>query len=834
MRLSELQNGEEGVIVRIKGRGAFRKRITEMGFVRNKTVKVIRNAPLNDPIEYEVMGYKVMLRRNEASMVEIITPAEAENLPQANYNGVFTNEWFEKSVKEKVKEINVVLVGNPNCGKTTFFNFASDSNEKTGNYSGVTVDTHHAEFRHKGYLFKITDLPGTYSLSAYSPEELYVRNYILENYPDVVINVLDSSNLERNLFLTTQLIDMDVSLVVALNMYDELERSGAKFDYQALGKMLGFPIVPTTSSKGIGITDVFDKVINVYTNKEKISRHIHVNYGEAIESGICRIQSTIWENKTITDQLSSRFIALKLLEKDKDAPRLIQNAPNCNEIIAETGIAVKKIEADFHEDSETAISNARYGFIAGALRETFEQGPPDRRNVSSVIDAFLTHKYYGYPIFVIFIFLMFYFTFTLGKYPVSWLELIIAGIGDLATSILPNGIIQDLLVKGIIDGVGGVLVFLPNILLLFLFISLMEDTGYMARAVFLTDKMMHKIGLHGRSFIPLIMGFGCNVPAIMATRTIENRNSRLVTMLMIPFMSCSARLPVYILVISAVFPHFPGLVLFGIYLTGVIIAILMAFLLRKALLRKKELPFVMELPPYRMPTARSIFKHMWFKSSSYLKKMGGVIMIASVIIWALGYFPRNKEMQNKQQHEFATVEKQYTRLLSAETDSTDALHRKILSSKRDSTLQALTTTYESAHMEQSYIGKLGKSMLPVMQPLGFDWKISVSLLSGFAAKEVVVSSMSVLYQANDEKEGLISKIQNEKYVSGKNTGQNIFSIPVALAFLIFVLIYSPCISTITALKVESGSWKWALMSFGWSTILAWTMAFLAYHFASLF
>jgi ferrous iron transport protein B len=783
MRLSELQNGEEGVIVRIKGRGAFRKRITEMGFVRNKTVKVIRNAPLNDPIEYEVMGYKVMLRRNEASMVEIITPAEAENLPQANYNGVFTNEWFEKSVKEKVKEINVVLVGNPNCGKTTFFNFASDSNEKTGNYSGVTVDTHHAEFRHKGYLFKITDLPGTYSLSAYSPEELYVRNYI---------------------------------------------------DYQALGKMLGFPIVPTTSSKGIGITDVFDKVINVYTNKEKVSRHIHVNYGEAIESGICRIQSTIWENKTITDQLSSRFIALKLLEKDKDAPRLIQNAPNYDEIIAETGIAVKKIEADFHEDSETAISNARYGFIAGALRETFEQGPPDRRNVSSVIDAFLTHKYYGYPIFVIFIFLMFYFTFTLGKYPVSWLEQIIAGIGDLATSILPNGIIQDLLVKGIIDGVGGVLVFLPNILLLFLFISLMEDTGYMARAVFLTDKMMHKIGLHGRSFIPLIMGFGCNVPAIMATRTIENRNSRLVTMLMIPFMSCSARLPVYILVISAVFPHFPGLVLFGIYLTGVIIAILMAFLLRKALLRKKELPFVMELPPYRMPTARSIFKHMWFKSSSYLKKMGGVIMIASVIIWALGYFPRNKEIQNKQKHEFATVEKQYTRLLSAETDSTDALHRKILSSKRDSTLQALTTTYESAHMEQSYIGKLGKAMLPVMQPLGFDWKISVSLLSGFAAKEVVVSSMSVLYQANNEKEGLISKIQNEKYVSGKDTGRNIFSIPVALAFLIFVLIYSPCISTITALKVESGSWKWALMSFGWSTILAWTMAFLVYHFASLF
>jgi ferrous iron transport protein B len=834
MLLSELQNGEEGVIVKIKGRGAFRKRITEMGFVRNKTVKVIRNAPLNDPIEYEVMGYKVMLRRNEASMVEIITPIEAKNLPQANYNGVFTNEWFEKSVKEKVKEINVVLVGNPNCGKTTFFNFASDSNEKTGNYSGVTVDTHHAELRHKGYLFKITDLPGTYSLSAYSPEELFVRNYILENYPDVVINVLDSSNLERNLFLTTQLIDMDVSLVVALNMYDELERSGAKFDYKALGKLLGFPIVPTTSSKGIGILDVFDKVINVYTNKEKVSRHIHVNYGEAIESGICRIQSTIWGNKSITDQLSSRFIALKLLEKDKDAPRLIQNAPNHDEIISEAAIAIRKIEDDFHEDSETAISNARYGFVAGALRETFEQGPPDRRNVSSVIDAFLTHKYYGYPIFLLFIFLMFYFTFTLGKYPVGWLEQILAGISELATSILPNGVIQDLLVKGIIGGVGGVLVFLPNILLLFLFISLMEDTGYMARAVFLTDKMMHKIGLHGRSFIPLIMGFGCNVPAIMATRTIENRNSRLVTMLMIPFMSCSARLPVYILVISAVFPQFPGLILFGIYATGVMVAILMAFLLRKALLRKKELPFVMELPPYRMPTARSIFKHMWFKSSAYLKKMGGVIMLASVIIWALGYFPRNSEMQNKQQHEIAVIEKQYTRLLSAETDSTDALHRNILSTKRDSTLQTINTLYESKHMEQSYIGRLGKAMLPIMQPLGFDWKISISLLSGFAAKEVVVSSMSVLYQANNEKNGLVSKIQNEKYVTGKDIGRNIFSIPAALAFLIFVLIYSPCISTITALKVESGSWKWALISFGWSTFLAWTLAFLVYQFASLF
>lgn len=834
MFLSELKSGEQGIIVGVKGRGAFRRRITEMGFIKNKTVSVIRNAPLNDPIEYQILGYKVMLRRSEASLIEVITPEEAGIEQLSAYNGVFADESLVRKAKEKGKVIEVALVGNPNCGKTTFFNFASQSNENTGNYSGVTVDTHVAEFRYKGYLFRITDLPGTYSLSAYSPDELYVRNYILNHYPDVVINVVDASNLERNLFLTTQLIDMDIRMVVALNMYDELENSGAIFNYKALSQLLGFPIVSTVSSKNKGVTDVFDRVINVFAEKEKSIRHIHVNYGDAIESAICRIQSCVWENKSITDVHSSRFIAIKLIEKDKDIQRIINDTANKDIINKEAIACIKKLEADFADDTETIVSEARYGFVAGALHETLLVGKPNRRNASAVIDSFLTHKYYGYPIFLAFIFLMFYFTFSLGQYPVSWLQQLLGVVVELVNTIIPDGVIRNLISNGILGGVGGVLVFLPNILLLFLFISFMEDTGYMARAVFLTDKFMHKVGLHGRSFIPLIMGFGCNVPAIMATRTIENRNNRLLTMLLVPFMSCSARLPVYVLIISAVFPSYPGLMLFAVYATGVLIAVVMAFLLRKVLIKKKDLPFVMELPPYRLPTIRSVIKHVWFKSSSYLKKMGGIILIASVLIWALTYFPHNADNQLLYQAEVNKIEKKYSRLLSIETDSNDVMTRNLLTMQHDSALQRSTKEYEREHLEHSYIGKLGQAIQPVMAPLGFDWRISVSLVSGLAAKEVIISSMSVLYQATDENNGLVSKIRDEKYVEGTKCGQSVFSVPVALALLIFILLYSPCIATITALKTESGSWRWALFSFTWSTFLAWFAAMLVYQVSSLF
>jgi len=429
---------------------------------------------------------------------------------------------------------------------------------------------------------------------------------------------------------------------------------------------------------------------------------------------------------------------------------------------------------------------------------------------------------------------MFYLTFSLGQYPVSWLQQILFVIIELVNSIIPEGSIQNLISNGIIGGVGGVLVFLPNIILLFLFISFMEDTGYMARAVFLTDRLMHKIGLHGRSFIPLIMGFGCNVPAIMATRTIENRNNRLLTMLLIPFMSCSARLPVYVLVISAVFPSFPGLMLFGIYATGVLIAILMAFLLRKVLIRKADLPFVMELPPYRLPTGRSVMKHVWFKSSSYLKKMGGIIMIASVIIWAMTYFPQNKKNNTLYLKNLRQVEIKYARLLSSEVDSNDVIARNNLSIQHDSVVKEITTKHEREHLEHSYIGQFGQFIQPIMAPLGFDWRISVSLVSGLAAKEVIVSSMSVLYQASDKNNGLVAKIKEEKYDSGNKLGQHVFSVPVALAFLLFVLLYSPCIATITALRAESGSWKWALFSLFWSTFLAWFSAMFIYQVLSFF
>lgn len=821
MRLSELNTGEKGVIVKVLGHGGFRKRIVEMGFIKGKTVEVILNAPLKDPIKYRLLDYEISLRRQEAEMIEVVSEQEAHTT-QSPYHGSITEEITVPEAemvalaKGKRRTINVALVGNPNCGKTSLFNIASGAHEHVGNYSGVTVDAKEGFFDFQGYHFRIVDLPGTYSLSAYTPEEIYVRKHIIDETPDVIINVVDASNLERNFYLTTQLIDMNVRMVIALNMYDELEASGNKLDYLKLSQLFGVPMVPTVCRKGEGVDKLFHVIIGIYEGSDFLTqkkaeirtevledlrdwhetyvpdhkfgshseeehirprgifRHIHINHGPELERSIQAVKKLISVNEQIRHKYSTRFLAIKLLEDDKDIELFVETLPNGGEILALRDKEVQRIYNVMNEDSEQAITDAKYGFITGALKETFTDNHMEKEQTTRVIDSIVTHRIWGYPIFFLFLYIMFEGTFVLGDYPMQGIEWLVDQLGNLIRNNMAEGPLKDMLVDGIIGGVGGVIVFLPNILILYFFISVMEDSGYMARAAFIMDKIMHRMGLHGKSFIPLIMGFGCNVPAIMASRTIEDRKCRLITMLVNPLMSCSARLPIYLVMVGAFFPNQASFVLLCIYATGIILAVLMARLFSKFLVKGDDAPFVMELPPYRMPTTKSILRHTWEKGAQYLKKMGGIIMIASIIIWFLGYYPQHDA--------YETVAEQ---------------------------------------QENSYIGQIGKAVEPVIEPLGFDWKLGIGLISGVGAKELVVSTLGVLYT-------------NEEDVENVNLSNRIPITPLAaLAYMLFVLIYFPCIATLAAIKQESGSWKWALFAAGYTTVLAWCIAFVVYQLGNL-
>lgn len=838
MNLATLKDGESGVIIRVKGRGAFRKRIIEMGFVRGKKITVIKNAPLKDPIEYQVMGYFVSLRRSEAGMIEVMTPEEAARQISSVSNIPITEDVLLSTGKKAGKSIHVALVGNPNSGKTSIFNLLSHSNEKVGNYSGVTIESKEAGFNHKGYDFRITDLPGTYSLTAYTPEEIYVREYLLNNSPDVVINVVDGSNLERNLYLTTQLIDMDQRVVIALNMYDELTDNGDKLDFKILGRMMGTPFVPTVGRKGEGLTELLDRVINVYSDKDKTSRHIHIQYGEEMEQSIKSIQKVIRvpSNELVTNMYSSRYLAIKLMEKDRQVEKLLDKAASYKEVLAVANQEIVRLEKLYGEDAESLITDAKYGFIAGALKETYKKSYSAKSNRSERIDAILTHHLWGIPVFIAFLWLMFQSTFTLGRYPMNGIQYGISYLGELIQAQMPDGPFKDLLIQGIIAGVGGVIVFLPNILILFLFISIMEDTGYMARAAFIMDKLMHKIGLHGRSFIPLIMGFGCNVPAIMATRTIENRQDRILTMLINPFMSCSARLPVYILLIGAFFPNHSGSMLFFIYSTGILTAIVMAILFKRTLFRSEGLPFVMELPPYRVPTIRATVRHMWNRTSQYLKKMGGIILIASIIIWAMGYYPKPSAYSKNYTSMAAQINNVYDSLGTTSKVTYGSEDLTSVELKRKAELQAIEANKKGEEQEFSIIGHIGKIIEPIMRPLGFDWRMSVSILSGVAAKEIVVSTLGVLYHADpDSKHGdsLSARLKEQTYTSGPKTGKKVFNPFTALSFMIFILLYFPCIASIAAIQNETGSWKWGLFAMFYTTATAWIMSFAIYNLSVL-
>jgi ferrous iron transport protein B len=820
VKLSEVKNSETVVITKVLGHGSFRKRISEMGFVKGKEVKVIKSAPFNGPFEFKIINYNVSLRKSEADLIEVIAVDDFIKSENESYQGVIDREINLVNQSERTKIINIALVGNPNSGKTTLFNFISGSKEKVGNYSGVTVDIKKATFKTKGYTFNFFDLPGTYSLTAYSKEEIFVREFIYEQTPDIVINVIDATNLERNLFLTTQLIDMDVRIVAAINMYDELEKKNLFFDKGELSKLLGIPFVPTISSKGIGLDVLIDKVIDVFEGKDKTTRHVHINYGKDLEEAIRMVRQKIKENRPITDKISSRFLAIKLLEKDEQVTSLLAGYPNYADIQKTTQKEINKIELLENEESETVITNAKYSFITGALKETFKDPKQSEKTQSEKIDSVLTHPLLGFPIFTGILFFVFYVTFKLGAYPMDWIDMGVLAFGDFVSGLMADGMLKDLLVKGIISGTGSVLVFLPNILILFLFISLLEGTGYMARAAFIMDKIMHRFGLHGRSFIPMIMGFGCNVPAILATRSMRNKGDRILTMLIIPFMSCSARLPVYILIISAFFDKYQPLYLIGIYAVGIVFAFITAQILNKTFFRNKETPFVMELPTYRLPTARNVLYHMWDKTQHYLRKIGTIILIGVVIVWALEYFPRETKNSSSIKKEIEAIE-QSTALSQAE---------------KENSLASLQIKLESDRLVNSYIGRFGKFIEPAMMPLGFDWKMSIALVAGLPAKEIVISTMGVLYQSADDENtvNLQEKLKTERFKSGKNKGELVFTTPTALAFLIFILIYFPCIGVVVAIKNESGSWKWALFAVFYTTALAWIAAFLVYNFGNLF
>lgn len=793
MRLSELKTGESGIVIKILGHGAFRKRVMEMGFVKGRPVEVVLHAPLKDPIKYSIMGYDVSLRASEAHMIEVVKIDDETPIAGVTGSGTIRDsDHVSRIVDSNRHIINIALIGNPNCGKTSLFNTLSGMREHVGNYSGVTVDAKSGKFEYNGYKFNIVDLPGTYSLACYSPEELYVRTYLRDYTPDVIVNVVGASNLERNLYLTTELIDMDRSMVIALNMYDELRNRGVTLDYETLGDMIGVPMMPIVAKNGEGVNRLLDEIISVYEGRSSSVRHVHVSLGNDIEGAVRKLIDAIKADDKIGRHFSPRYIAIKLLEGDSEAEKAVRALPGGTSLLLLRDRLKAQLEEITDEDVSSTIAAEKYGFIAGALAETMSAPSAHNDGRTRIIDAFVTNKLFGIPLFFAIMFFIFWATFFVGAYPVEWIENGVAALSSFVAEVMPDGMLKDLIADGIIGGVGGVIVFLPNILILYFCISFMEDSGYMARAAFIMDKVMHRIGLHGKSFIPLVMGFGCNVPAIVSSRTIESRSSRLITILINPFMSCSARLPIYVLLIGTFFSAHAALVFMAIYMTGIIAAVITARLLRKFLFKRDETPFVMELPPYRMPTARAMVIHTWSKGVQYLKKMGGTILIASIIVWALNYFPRH--------------------------DGTDANQPAAENTAIDTT-------------RDSYLEMMGKAINPVMEPLGFHWRASVATLAGVPAKEIVVSTLGVLYTDNEAvSEGRLS---DRLTAPSPVTDKPDFTPASALSFMLFILLYCPCIATVVAIVRETHSWRWGAFSVIYNTVFAWIVAFIVYQTAQL-
>ena len=714
------------------------------------------------------------------------------------------------TMESKSRVIRVALAGNPNSGKTSIFNLLTGMHQQVGNWPGVTVERKAGRMRYGEYVFELVDLPGTYSLTSYTIEERVARQYILDERPDVVINVVDTANLRRNLDLTMQLLEMGVDLVLDLNMWDEFTRSGAKLDLQKMSELVGAPVVTTVGHRSEGKQQLLDAVIGLVENQVARHRHVPVSYGTSVEKVLVELSHDIDSVTGDAVPVPSRYLAAKLIEGDPHIVETIYNRlpdpSGARDLLLKVEQLREHVRAATGLEPARVIVEGRYGFIDGLLREIQHKPPLDRMELSRQLDRVLTHRMLGLPLFLGFMWLLFNATFTLGAYPAAWMETLIGLLANGVNSVLPEGPVASLLVEGMIGGVGSVAVFLPNIMLLFLGISILEDSGYMARVAFIMDRVMHLFGLHGKSFIPMLMGFGCTVPAIMATRTLESQRDRTLTALLIPHMSCSARLPVYVLFAGAFFGQQAGNVVMLIYLLGILVALVLGFVFTKTIFRHQQVSFVMELPPYRWPTTRGIFMHMWDRSKVYLRKMGGVILIASAVLWALGTYPKNPEIGEFDQR-------------------LDALRQQGAPAEQ---IEGLESRREASAIEYTVIGRVGKAVEPVLEPLGFDWRMSVSLITGLVAKEVVVSSLGVLYQTGE------AGVQDaETLREALRAPENHITPLVAFAYMIFILLYVPCVASVAVMRRELGA-RWMAFDIVYQIVLAWGAAFLIYQGGRLF
>ena len=717
-----------------------------------------------------------------------------------------------------LKPFSIALAGNPNSGKTTIFNNLTGTRQKVGNWPGVTVAKKEGKIRHRGLDLIITDLPGTYSLTPFSIEEIVARNFILDEHPDVVIDIIDSSNLERSLYLATQLRELDCKVLFALNMTDLARSRGIKIDTDKLSELLAVPVVATVGNKNEGMDRLLEAAVGLAESETDTARRRRVKYSKDIEAAISELQQDLVRECAEAVPYNPRWTAIKLLEDDKVVKE------RCASVAADRGRALfektdhlrRRIMDLYADEPEIVMTDERYGFIAGIMREVQTNATYRRVDISRNIDLVLTNRFVGFPIFLFFIWAMFQSTFSVGEYPMQWIESGVGLVSKAIDALLPQSLLKDLVIDGIVAGVGSVIVFLPNIVILFFFIALFEDTGYMSRCAFLMDRIMHLIGLHGKSFIPMLMGFGCNVPAIMAARTLESEKDRILTILITPFMSCSARLPVYIVLAGTFFAGHAGSVIFAIYLLGIVMSILTGRLFRSTLLRGADAPFVMELPPYRVPMLKSLMIHMWDRSKMFLKKMGGVILVGSVVVWTLSAFPRTVSYDT----DYAAAKREAIAAFDARIQAAAPDHRQRLEALKDESLAELERRQRFEKAEKSYMGMIGKTIAPVFAPLGIDWRASVALLTGFVAKEIVVSTMGVLYAVGDRSEGDV--LQQALQESGMTPLS-------AFALMTFVLLYVPCIATVTTIRQETGSNGWMLFSVVYSTGLAWLAAFVIYQ-----
>ena len=701
--------------------------------------------------------------------------------------------------------LTIALAGNPNSGKTSVFNAMTGARQQVGNWPGVTVEKKVGTLTRRGHRIRVIDLPGTYSLTAYSQEERITRSFLIEERPDVVIHVVDSGNLVRNLYLTVQLLELGVDLVMDLNMWDEFGESGAQLDLEKLHRMTGAPIVPTVGHRGEGVEELLDAALDLVEEREEHHRHIPISYGPHIDDVLSEIAGLLEGHREILGSYPLRWAAIKLLERDPEVLRLLAGDDEARtQLRSAVDAAARHIAAATGADAEKVISEGRYGYIEGALREALTEVVADRMELSRRIDAILTNRLLGYPVFFVLMWLLFQATFTLGAYPMRWIGTIVARLSEGLGAALPESLLAELAVDGILGGVGSVAVFLPNIAILFLGVAFLEDSGYMARAAFLMDRVMHGLGLHGKSFIPMLMGFGCSVPAVMAARTLESQRDRVLTILLVPLMSCSARLPVYLLIAGTFFAERAGSVIFTIYVIGIAAALGVGRLLGATIFRSAPSPFVMELPPYRLPTARGLLIHTWERSKIYLKKMGGVILVASIVLWFLGSFPRGVDAVGSPESEIAALRSEGTELALERAAAAEGM----LAAKR---------------VENSYIGRAGRAVAPAFKPLGFTWQMGVALGTGFVAKEVVVSTLGVLYAPGTEGASLSDALRNPAHG---------ITPLAAFAFMVFVLLYTPCIVTVAAVRREAGA-KWMWFSIGYQLALAWVVSFAVFQVGRL-